>query len=330
MNRDHAINELAIQLLTATSGVYVPGLGVFYKKRDGVQQSALSRKLEPPLIRWYLNRVVINPGTHEALSQWPHPSSVLLDEVPVDWTQAFELQGLGTIVPAGVGEGRLEPEHPLLVHFLASYRFPAIVPPNRAGLQQATSESPNAGMRRKNDVVKWNWSIIGRAALWFMILGPALYLFFQYNIFNDVQHAGVGEVSVRHDSSLLPDFPRLYPPIDSAVEDGAVDAATSVRVAPKSDSLMTLGSTNVLPVEAVVVVGCFLSKRNAERQEWQLKRAGYEPVVVDLTSGGLIRVGAKISVSRAEEVDSFLQLIRANIHPDAWLLETSPHPNPMN
>ncbi|MBM3917938.1 MAG: hypothetical protein FJ344_00330 [Sphingomonadales bacterium] len=390
MNRDCAINELATQLLTANMGVHVPGLGVFYKKRDPVQRASSNRRLEPPQFRWYLNRGAAVTTANTQVSQWEFSSSLLLDEVPTDWTESFDLLGLGRIVPTGVGEGRLEPEHPLLVHFLASYRYPAIVPPTRMLFPNGLNGPSVPDEINRKGIWKRRMGMIGWAALWIAVLGPAVLLFRQYGLSDETQRAGLSEVRVRHDSSLLPEFPRLYPPMDSTImeyEAGTISQADTFQRETDSLPSMSLAPTidsNALPVQgkvspdypgstyriprqpeavtriprqpeavariprqpeiaapnyssleleshiseatfdAVVVVGCFSSKRNAERQELALKQSGFEPAVISPSAGGLKRVGTVFSVRSAAEADSFLTLIRAKIQHDAWLLEKYP------
>jgi len=322
MNRDRALNELATQLLTARTGVVVAGLGVFRKKRDLVKQSVLSRRLEPPQIRWYLKRTSTYAVASEGMLQWPYPSSVLIQQVPSDWTEPFELPGLGMVTPSAVGEGKLEPSHPLLLHFLAAYRLPAIVPPIRSALIHNTKEPAVLQKQVKRGGLKKQLSMLGRAALWLAFLGPALYLFLHYNGLNEGQRAGVGEVNVRHDSSLLPDFPHLYPPVDSTLieQDSVVSIPFDSR-GVASDTLLSPLASDSDVTEAVVVVGCFKSIRNAERQELRLKKAGFEPAEVDASAGGLHRVGTRLAVRSVAEADSFLLLVRAKVHPDAWLLD---------
>lgn len=353
MNRDSALNDLATRMLTAQSGVYIPGLGVFNKKRDPVRKSLLSNRLEPPQIRWYLNRRLLNAGASTLVSQWGYASSVLIDEVPADWTQPFNLPGLGRIVPSAVGEGRLEPEHPLLLHFLASYRFPAIVPPTRSGFHVLPNELSPSKAGTKGIKFKKTRTAIGWAAVWVAFLLPALLLLLQYHQSNDIERAGLGQPGNRHDTSLLPDFPRLYPPVDTAVIDTTMNDTTVIdtavldttvidssliientvvniqpvvpppsnHLAHKTKSKVTERTTNSSTPNTVIVVGCFLSKRNAERQESRLVRAGFVPAVLQPSKGGLHRVGALCSVRKASEVDSVLEVIRRKIHPDAWVLE---------
>ena len=315
MNRDRALNELASQLLTADSGVYISGLGVFYRKRDRVEHSSLSRRLEPPHMRWYLNRILVNPRSQDAMSLWPYPSSILINEVPADWTQPFVLNGLGAVTPSGVGEGRLEPEHPLLVHYLASYRFPAIVPPKRLGLHPSSNGSDDKKIGGKETEFQKTWSMMGRAALWIALLGPALFLWMQFNVSDEMQRAGVGGKHVRHDSSLLPEFPRLYPPSEPLFVDPMIVDSTAENQAPIDT--FSMQST----FDVVVVVGCFSSRKNAERQQNLLIQEGFEPAVLESSPSGLTRVGAILTVHSVAEADSFLTHLRAKIHPEAWLLE---------
>jgi hypothetical protein len=225
-------------------------------------------------------------------------------------------------MPSAVGMGKLEPAHPLLLHFLAAYRFPVIVPPARAALTPNLKEPAVLQKHIQRGGLKRRLNTMGRAALWIALLGPALYLFMHNNLLNKNQGADLGEVSAQHDSSLLPDFPNLYPPVDSTIiNESADDLIPSDSLYAASDTLSKPDASDISTFEAVVVVGCFTSLRNAERQELRLKKAGFEVAVIEASSRGLHRVGTRLSVRSATETDSILQLIRAKVHPDAWILE---------
>jgi hypothetical protein len=323
MSRDLLLNDLAIRLLTAKGGVYVPELGVFYQKRLAVRGGISGERLEPPQFRWFLSRMGAGSVVQGA-SLWNHSSAELLGAVPVDWTRPFELLGLGRVVPTGVGEGCLEPSHPLLVHFLASCHYPAIVPPRRSAIVALPVASGTAaeGRRKKaGDRLRW----LGRAALWLLFIGPLLLLLAQYSTHVGVQQAGTGEVAVHHDSSVLPEFPRLFPPSEPIAEE-RVDSfgATTDTLQPQNPDSGDNPMVDDAAFTAVVVVGCFVSPQYAERHSARLMAAGFEPAEVPDSRGGLQRVATAMRVGSEEEANTFLALVRSKFNSGAWLLEEYP------
>jgi hypothetical protein len=183
------------------------------------------------------------------------------------------------------------------------------------GLHQSSNAFDDKKIGGKEREFQKTWSMMGRAALWLALLGPALFLWMQFNVSDEMQQAGVGGKHVRHDSSLLPEFPRLYPPSDTLFVDQMIVDSTAENQTLRDT--FSMQST----FDAVVVVGCFSSRKNAERQQNLLIQEGFEPAVLESSTSGLTRVGAILTVHSATEADSFLTNIRAKIHPEAWLLE---------
>lgn len=235
-------------------------------------------------------------------------------------SHSFEVAGVGLFLHTVVGF-ELIPTDALLQKCQEHFGLPqlSLKPQTPVKLLR-----PNASQQANKPTKSLRWLVQTAAVLAFILAANLLVLQVvlkdgalftatqsSLGLFDTVQNTVGGEES----SSMLPAAPMV-----SEVKVDALESTEQTKADERSEATTAAFQRTPLYDEISVVVGAFASKNNAERFLARLKIDGFNAKNLGQNQFGLTRI-AIINIGDAAGNESFLNEIRANVSPDAWLLD---------